>query len=155
MTSIIYLSSVLMSIVYHIIIPMFLASPSLGTEAPTCQADLLPREFCCWVSDVVVVERLLRLVWPSDSWCSSTWAPVLLTEETFGVSTATEGFWGLKGIEDQMVFSSFPQWRGKAGEWLQDPARQHLYWQQGFVVDCGTFFVDQGVLERDGIHLTK
>ena len=48
-----------------------------GIEALTCQPDLLSKEFCCflgaWIQDVV--ERLLKLVPPSITPCSSPmWA---------------------------------------------------------------------------------
>lgn len=119
-----------------------------------CPPDVLPRECfcllgsawcgCCGETAEACLARglLIPAVHPHGHWCYS------------GVSTATKGLWGLKGMEIWMVFTSVLPVKGKGCEQLQDHAGQHLYWQQGPVVDCGTFFVEQEVLERDPLNKT-
>lgn len=92
-------------------------SPSLGTEAPICQSNLLPREFFCLMgSQMWMLWRNcwgLSGPWTIDSWCSSMWALMLLLEVTVGVSIVTEGLWRLEVMEVQMVFSSVAPIKGK------------------------------------------
>jgi len=71
MTSVIYLSSVLMSIVHHIIISMFLASAALGIEALSASLTCCLGSFAaCWglrsgccgeTSEACLALRLLTL----------------------------------------------------------------------------------------------
>nr|XP_048709947.1 uncharacterized protein LOC125638352 isoform X2 [Caretta caretta] len=137
-----------------------------GTESSICRPDRENREVCCLPGAKIrdVTERLPRLIKPSDRY------PFLLlhvgTNDTAknDLERITADYVALgrriKELEVQVVFSSILPVEGKGlgrerrivevNEWLRRWCRREGF---GFF-DHGMVF-QEGVLGRDGLHLTK
>ena len=83
------------------------------------------------VSDVDVVETLLRLVWPLDYWLLLLIHQCYCQRKLFVYQQQLKVSGGLRAWKLRWCFPQSPQRRGKTGEWLQDPAGQHLYLTTG------------------------
>ncbi|KAG6933402.1 hypothetical protein G0U57_019236 [Chelydra serpentina] len=138
-----------------------------GTESSICRPDRENREVCCLPGARIhdVTERLPRLIKPSDRY------PFLLlhvgTNDTAknDLERITADYVALgrriKAFEAQVVFSSILPVAGKGrgrdrrivevNEWLRRWCRREGF---GFF-DHGMVFQEEGVLGRDGLHLTK
>ncbi|XP_065410850.1 uncharacterized protein LOC135973127 isoform X2 [Chrysemys picta bellii] len=138
-----------------------------GTESSICRPDRENREVCCLPGARIhdVTERLPRLIKPSDRY------PFLLlhvgTNDTAknDLERITADYVALgrriKEFEAQVVFSSILPVQGKGrgrdrrivevNEWLRRWCRREGF---GFF-DHGMVFQEEGVLGRDGLHLTK
>ncbi|XP_065436072.1 uncharacterized protein LOC135979801 [Chrysemys picta bellii] len=138
-----------------------------GTESSICRPDRENREVCCLPGARIhdVMERLPRLIKPSDRY------PFLLlhvgTNDTAknDLERITTDYVALgrriKEFEAQVVFSSILPVQGKGrgrdrrivevNEWLRRWCRREGF---GFF-NHGMVFQEEGVLGRDGLHLTK
>jgi len=138
-----------------------------GTEAAVCRPDLTAREVCCLPGARIkdVTDRLPRLFRPADYY------PLLIIH--VGTNDTTRGDFAticrdfedlgreVKKLGAQVVFSSILPVDGhgprrwnmvlRVNNWL----RRWCY-QQGFgFLDHGVNYLYDGLLARDGLHLTK
>jgi len=138
-----------------------------GTEAIVCGPDKMSREVCCLPGAKIrdVTERLTRLVKPTDR------NPFLLvhvgTNDTarHSLQKIRRDFEDLgrklKDLGTQVVISSLLPVKGRGpgrerkivevNNWLRKWCRQERF---GFL-DHGLWFHEDGLLARDGLHLTS